>query len=166
MRLLHRIGIGVVLLPAAATIATAVPATAATMSSTAAVPQSASVVDHAAPLSAGDGTIAGAIAWMQNHAGNTGWEEYCEKAVENAYGTTGVWPSAIAHWNAGVHHTGSTAPKGAFVYWNTSVYGHVGIADGNGGFYSSSIGGAIGHASSVSYFQNYLGWTNAQVPHS
>ncbi len=163
MRLLHRIGTGVLLLPAAASIALATPAHAAT---TAAAPHTATVADQAGPLSAGDGTIAGAIAWMQNHAGNTGWEEYCEKAVENAYGTTGVWPSAIAHWNAGVHHTGSTAPKGAFVYWNTSQFGHVGIADGNGGFYSTSIGGAIGHASSVSYFQNYLGWTNAQVPHN
>jgi hypothetical protein len=166
MRALHRIGIGVLLLPAAAAIAAATPATAATTSSTAAVPRAAAVAEQAAPLSAGDGTIAGAIAWMQNHAGNTGYEGYCEKAVENAYGTTGVWASAIAHWNAGVHHTGSTAPKGAFVYWNTSVYGHVGIADGNGGFYSSSINGAIGHATSVSHFQNYLGWTNAQVPHN
>ena len=163
MRLLHRIATGIFLLPAAATIATAVPASAAT---TAATPQSVAAVQQAGPLSAGDGTIAGAIAWMQNHAGNTGYEGYCEKAVENAYGTTGVWASAIAHWNAGVHHTGSTAPKGAFVYWNTSQFGHVGIADGNGGFYSSSINGAIGHATSVSHFQNYLGWTNAQVPHN
>ena len=166
MRLLHRIGTGVLLLPAAAAIAMAAPATAATTSSTAVVPRSATVTEQAGPLSAGDGTIAGAIAWMQNHAGNTSYEGYCEKAVENAYGTTGVWPSAIAHWNAGVHHTGSTAPRGAFVYWNTSQFGHVGIADGSGGFYSSSINGHIGHATSVSHFVNYLGWTNAQVPHN
>ena len=165
MRLLHRIGTAVLLLPAAATIATASSANAATTSH-AATPRSAATVEQASPLSAGDGTISGAITWMQNHAGSTAWEGYCEKAVENAYGTTGVWPSAIAHWNAGVHHTGSTAPRGAFVYWNTSVYGHVGIADGNGGFYSSSINGHIGHASSVGHFPNYLGWTNAQVPHN
>jgi hypothetical protein len=159
MRLLHRIG--VLLLPVAAAIATVTPATAATT----AAPRTVASTNHVAPLTAGDGTIAGAITWMQNHAGNTAYEGYCEKAVENAYGTTGVWPSAIAHWNAGVHHTGTTAPRGSFVYWNTSAYGHVGIADGSGGFYSSSIGGKIGHASSVSYFPNYLGWTNAQVPH-
>ena len=120
-------------------------------------------------LAAGDGTISGAIQWMQNHAGNTGWEGLCEKAVENAYGTTGVWASAKAHWqgaiNAGKAHPGNTnAPRGAFVYWNTSQFGHVGISDGNGGFYSSSINGHIGHASSKSYFVNYLGWSDAQVP--
>lgn len=119
--------------------------------------------------SAGDGTIDGAIEWMQAHAGNTGWEEYCEMAVENAYGTTGVWPSAIAHWqgaiNAGKAHPGDwNAPRGAFVYWNTSQYGHVGISDGNGGSYSSSVGGAIGHITDKNYFVNYLGWSTAQVP--
>jgi hypothetical protein len=121
------------------------------------------------PLSAGDGTIDGAIQWMQNHAGNTGWEGLCEKAIENAYGTTGVWPSAIAHWqgaiNAGKAHPGDwNAPRGAFVYWNTSQFGHVGISDGNGGSYSSSVGGAIGHITNKNYFVNYLGWSNAQVP--
>lgn len=90
-------------------------------------------------------------------------------AVENAYGTTGVWPSAIAHWrgaiNAGKAHPGDwNAPRGAFVYWNTSQYGHVGIFDGNGGFYSSSVGGAIGHRGNKNYFVNYLGWSKAQVP--
>jgi hypothetical protein len=126
-------------------------------------------VAQATPLAAGDGTVAGAITWMKNHAGSTAYEEYCEKAVENAYGTTGVWASAIAHWNGAIaagkaHQGGTNPPKGAFVYWNTSQYGHVGIADGSGGFYSSSINGAIGHSTSLSYFPNYLGWSNAQVP--
>jgi hypothetical protein len=164
MRLLHRIGTGVLLLPAAVTVAMAAPASAATTSPAAV--HHVAVTENAGPLSAGDGTITGAITWMQNHAGNTSYEGYCEKAVENAYGTTGVWASAIAHWNAGVHHTTGTPPRGSFVYWNTSQFGHVGIADGNGGFYSSSINGHIGHADSVSHFPNYLGYTNAQVPHN
>jgi hypothetical protein len=134
-----------------------------------AAPAVAPAVQVVAPNAAADGTPGGAIQWMQNHAGSTGWEHYCEKAVENAYGTTGVWASAIAHWqgaiNAGKAHKGDrNPPRGAFVYWNTSQFGHVGIADGNGGFYSSSIGGAIGHGGSLSYFVNYLGWSNAQVP--
>ncbi|WP_133850164.1 CHAP domain-containing protein [Labedaea rhizosphaerae] len=121
------------------------------------------------PRSAGDGTAAGAIQWMQAHTGSSGWEGYCEMAVENAWGTTGVWPSAIDHWYGAVQygkaHSGDPyPPAGAFVYWNISQYGHVGIADGYGGFYSSSIGGAIGHADSVYYFANYLGWSNPQVP--
>jgi len=40
----------------------------------------------------------------------------------------------------------------------------VGISDGNGGFYSSSVGGAIGHGGNKNFFVNYLGWSNAQVP--
>lgn len=118
-------------------------------------------------LGAGDGTPAGAVAWFKAKMGSTAYQGLCEKAVENAYGTTGVWASANAHWNgASPKHTdGSKPPKGAFVYWNISQWGHVGIADGNGGIYASSIGGKIGHASSVNYFNNYRGWTPAAVPH-
>ncbi|MDN3353766.1 hypothetical protein [Actinomadura sp. DC4] len=151
----RRLRVGAMLVPAAFAIAaTAAPATAT----------AAPTPLAAAPLSAGDGTPAGAVTWMKNHVGSTGWEHYCEKAVENAYGTTGIWPSAIAHWNGAPHHSGTKPPAGSFVYWNISSYGHVGIADGSGGFYSSSIGGKIGHATSVSYFSHYLGWTPAAVP--
>jgi hypothetical protein len=81
------------------------------------------------------------------------------------YGTTGVWASANAHWNgASSKHYSGTPPVGSFVYWNISAYGHVGIADGSGGIYATSIGGKIGHTSSVNYFDNYQGWTNAAVP--
>ncbi|TCO53769.1 CHAP domain-containing protein [Actinocrispum wychmicini] len=118
-------------------------------------------------LAAADGTPSGAVQWYQSHMGSTGWQGYCEKAVENAYGTTGVWASANAHWfGASPKHTdGSRPPLGSFVYWNISAYGHVGIADGSGGIYATSIGGRIGHASSVNYFNNYRGWTPAAVPH-
>ncbi|HWM00719.1 MAG TPA: CHAP domain-containing protein [Actinophytocola sp.] len=152
----------------AATLVLAVPF-AAGASATPAPTPAPTAAEDVGPLAPGDGTINGAIQWMQNHAGNSGWEGLCEKAVENAYGTTGVWPSAIAHWhgaiNAGKAHPGNwDAPRGAFVYWNTSQFGHVGISDGNGGFYSSSVGGAIGHRANKNYFVNYLGWSNAQVP--
>ncbi|MGA8112450.1 MAG: CHAP domain-containing protein [Actinocatenispora sp.] len=120
---------------------------------------------------AADGTPAGAVQWYQANMGSSGYEGYCEMAAENSYGTTGVWPSAIDHWygavDAGKAHSGDpNPPLGAFVYWDISApYGHVGISDGAGGFYSSSIGGAIGHQSSVYYFSNYLGWSDPQVPH-
>jgi hypothetical protein len=116
-------------------------------------------------LAAGDGTPSGAVQWFKNHLGSTAWQGYCEKAVENAYGTTGVWASANAHWNgASTRHTSGTPPLGSFVYWNISSYGHVGIADGSGGIYATSIGGKIGHASSVNYFNAYRGWSAAAVP--
>ncbi|MGP4018121.1 CHAP domain-containing protein [Saccharopolyspora sp. 5N708] len=124
---------------------------------------------QAAQLDPADGTAQGAVEWFQQHIGDTSYQGLCEKAVENAWGTTGVWPSAIAHWEGAVragkaHTDGSTPPVGAFVYWNISQYGHVGIADGEGGFYASSVAGAIGHADDLSYFNNYLGWSDPQVP--
>lgn len=153
---------------------TAIGATALAL---AAVPFLAGTSASAAPVAThdvvaadpGDGTIDGAIEWMEAKSGSSDWEGLCEMAVENAYGTTGVWPSAIAHWQGALdngkgHPDDPNPPKGAFVYWNTSQYGHVGIADGNGGFHSSSVNGAIGHGDSLSYFVNYLGWSDAQVP--
>jgi hypothetical protein len=122
-------------------------------------------------LAAGDGTAAGAVQWYQNHNGSTAYQGYCEKAAENAYGTTGVWASANAHWNgASPKHAGDkNPPKGAFVYWNISAYGHVGISDGAGGFWASSVNGKIGHVTKAqggyNYFNNYRGWTPAAVPH-
>jgi hypothetical protein len=105
-------------------------------------------------------TAAGAIKWMSDRRGSTAYEGYCEKAVRLAWSRSTHHASAIAHWRSsdGARHTTGTPPKGAFVFWNTSQYGHVGIADGNGGFWSTSVGGKIGHGSSVSYFRNYLGW--------
>lgn len=111
----------------------------------------------------------GAIAWFQAHTGDTSYENLCERAVENAWGTAGVWPSASAHWEGAIaagkaHPADGAPPLGAFVYWQTSQDGHVGIADGHGGFFSSNVAGAVGHGDTLSYFPGYLGWSNPQVP--
>ncbi|WP_091670893.1 CHAP domain-containing protein [Amycolatopsis marina] len=119
---------------------------------------------------AGDGTPAGAVQWFRNRIGSTAYQELCEKAVENAYGVTGVWASANAHWfGASPKHPGNhNPPTGAFVYWNIGQYGHVGISDGAGGFYATSVGGRIGHVTKsgggYSYYRGYRGWTPAAVP--
>ncbi|MCP3801381.1 hypothetical protein NLX83_19165 [Allokutzneria sp. A3M-2-11 16] len=100
-----------------------------------------------------------AIAWFRARLGSTAFEGYCERAARLSWNRTRVHPSAIAHWRAeGPRHTTGRPPRGAFVFWNTSKWGHVGVADGAGGFYSTSVRGRIGHAKSVSYFRNYLGW--------
>lgn len=153
----RKIRVAAAVVPAAFAIAAVAPAGAQATTTQ---------VSVAAPMSAGDGTPAGAVAWMKAHVGSSGWEHYCEKAVENAYGTTGIWASAIAHWNgASPKHAGDrNPPAGAFVYWNISAYGHVGISDGAGGFYSTSISGAIGHSTTLSHFSSYLGWTPAARP--
>ena len=105
-------------------------------------------------------TAAQAIAWYSSRNGSTAYEGYCEKAARLSWNRTTHHASAIDHWNSsdGAKHTTGTPPKGAFVFWNISSFGHVGVADGNGGFWSTSISGHIGHATSVSHFSNYLGW--------
>jgi hypothetical protein len=137
---------------------------------------SAVAASVAGPDAAGDGTPSGAVQWFQSHNGSTGWQGLCEKAVENAYGTTGVWASANAHWYGAPQHPGNYSPPlGAFVYWDVGSYGHVGISDGAGGFYASSVNGAIGHVTKsgggYDYYRNvagwnatYRGWTPAAVP--
>ncbi|GAA1586814.1 hypothetical protein GCM10009804_48550 [Kribbella hippodromi] len=103
-----------------------------------------------------------AIAWFANRNGSTAYQGYCEKAVENAYGTTGIYASAIANWNDAVNrgaaHRGDlNPPRGALVFWNISSYGHVGIATGDGYFWATSVNGAIGKQK-LPWFSNYLGW--------
>jgi hypothetical protein len=105
-------------------------------------------------------TAAGAIKWMSDRRGSTAYEGYCERAVRLAWNRQTHHASAIAHWRSsdGTRRTTGTPPKGAFVFWNISQWGHVGIADGNGGFWSTGVNGRIGHASRLSHFSNYLGW--------
>jgi hypothetical protein len=104
-----------------------------------------------------------AIGWYKAHAGSTAYEGMCELAAELSFGTRGRYPSAIANWNAQVragraHRGDRSAPRGALVFWNTSVFGHVAVADGSGGEWSTSVNHRIGHATSTRYFVNYLGW--------
>ncbi|WP_328349196.1 hypothetical protein OG800_48660 [Streptomyces sp. NBC_00445] len=100
-----------------------------------------------------------AIAWYRARLGSSAYEGWCEKAARQAWGCAPKYPSAIAHWKrGGPRHTTGTPPKGAFVFWSISSFGHVGLADGRGGFYATGVKGRIGHASSVRYYRNYLGW--------
>ena len=104
-------------------------------------------------------TVEGAIAWFRNRNGSSAYEGYCERAVRLAWDRATHHASAIDHWRSsdGVRHTTGTPPRGAFVFWNISSYGHVGLADGNGGVWATSVGGHIGHVRQ-GYFANYLGW--------
>lgn len=80
-----------------------VPMTSATAGTRIASAHSGAVVTNSSqvrPNNTADGTPAGAVQWFQAHLGNSGYEDYCELAVENAYGTSGVWPSptGTARW--------------------------------------------------------------------
>ncbi|GLY76941.1 hypothetical protein Airi01_052080 [Actinoallomurus iriomotensis] len=105
-------------------------------------------------------TAAQAIQWYSSRKGSTAYEGYCEKAARLSWARATHHPTAIDHWRSsdGARHTTGTPPKGAFVFWNISSAGHVGIADGTGGFWATSVKGKIGHATSVHYYSHYLGW--------
>ncbi|MET9001048.1 hypothetical protein [Amycolatopsis sp. NPDC004169] len=116
------------------------------------------LTDSAADLAAAR-TAGQAISWFSSRNGSTAYQGYCERAVRLAWDRTTHHASAIEHWRSsdGARHTTGTPPRGAFVFWNISAYGHVGIADGSGGVWATSVNGAIGHARQ-GYFANYLGW--------
>lgn len=134
----------------AALIGTATPAGAATGEVVTATASDVSIQQ----------TAAGAVKWMSDRNGSTAYEGYCEKAVRLAWNRTTHHASAIEHWRSsdGARHTTGTPPKGAFVFWDISQFGHVGVADGAGGFWSTDVNNKIGHASSTSHFSHYLGW--------
>ncbi|TWP52502.1 hypothetical protein FKR81_09250 [Lentzea tibetensis] len=154
----------------AALIATAAPAVADQVDDARVGVSAADIaqpwLEDTATASAPDGevtvqqTAAGAVKWFSDRRGSTAYEHYCERAVRLAWARSTHHASAIDHWRSsdGARHTTGTPPKGAFVFWNISQWGHVGVADGNGGFWSTGVNGRIGHATSTGYFGSYLGW--------
>ncbi len=103
-----------------------------------------------------------AVRWFEQHRGSSAYENLCERAVRLAWDRSTHHTDALDHWNSsdGTRHSGDTQPpRGAFVFWNTTGgHGHVGIADGEGGYWATNVRGAIGHFTSLSFFSNYLGW--------
>jgi uncharacterized protein YraI len=107
-----------------------------------------------------------AINWYQAKFGDTSYHMRCETAVENAYGTSGRYTSALANWNTAVsqgraHRGDLQAPRGALVFWDiTEPYGHVGISRGDGTFVATDVNGTAIGAASLPHYSNYLGWAN------
>lgn len=83
--------------------------------------------------------------------GDQSYNNYCEKFTEEAtYGKSGLFPIAAAAWNHYVSNgqaygNADKAPAGALIYFapDQSNFGdgHVGIADGQGGFVSATSAG-------------------------
>lgn len=107
-----------------------------------------------------------AINWARAMVGNTGYANLCERFVENAFGTTGRYPSAKANLNqkiaTGQLHAGDTnVPAGALAFfkpsWQNGYYGHVMLSVGGGSFVSS---GKVVHTTGLntSAFGPYAGW--------
>lgn len=101
-----------------------------------------------------------AIQWFYNHMGSTAYEEKCELAVENSFGTSGQYATAYSDWQHRAQHPGSTAaPRGTLVFYKTSASGHVTISLGNGTVISTSAAGhKIGISPITGFFSPLLGW--------
>ena len=99
-------------------------------------------------------SAAAAITLALTNLGSQRWHDaqgnsLCEQFVENMYGTTGEYPSAMAAWQAqapadpdqlGRQHDLSSAPAGAKVYFSDPYEpaGHTGIYLGNGQFIAAN----------------------------
>lgn len=104
-----------------------------------------------------------AIAWFRAHIGETAWEGYCERAVENSFGTEHRYADARSNWESGRgrrHGDWRRAPRGALVFWSTSEHAHVAISLGDGTVLTTSAGGRIGRVR-IGFFPRVLGWKRA-----
>jgi cell wall-associated NlpC family hydrolase len=121
----------------------------------------------------GDHRLAGATKWMAR-ASNRGlnYNELCETAVENAYGTSGKYLTALADYQAQLaagrlhsetNTSKSTAPAGALVFFTGSdpTTGHVGIAVGDGKSYWTTDGTI--HVAPLTQGIGYKGWSLAPL---
>lgn len=105
--------------------------------------------------------IDAAIATFESKIGSTTYENWCERAVENAFGTQGHYASAIDDWESQQQHADwRHAPRGAMVFYDTSSDGHVALSLGDGRVVSSSAHHRVGIVP-VDYFQRPLGWAYA-----
>ena len=108
-----------------------------------------------------DAQIESAVNRFESFIGTTRYENYCERAVENAFGTQHHYGSAIEDWRSQQQHTDwRDAPRGAMVFYNTSSNGHVALSLGDGRVVSSSAHGQVGIVP-IDHFQRPLGWAYA-----
>ncbi|MEJ2865782.1 hypothetical protein [Actinomycetospora flava] len=115
----------------------------------------------AAGRHAQDQKIENAIDRFESRIGTTRYEGYCERAVENAYGTQHHYASAREDWRSQDQHTDwRHAPRGAMVFYDTSANAHVALSLGDGRVVSSSAHGRVGIVP-IDHFQRPLGWAYA-----
>jgi len=109
-------------------------------------------------------------AIQQVKSGSSGWNNYCERFTETAWGKPGRYKSALAGWEAakkeGRAYQGKTPPPGAMVYWGGGEYGHAAVSIGGGKIVSTDIK-RKGKADIVTidyltkqWSKPYLGWAD------
>lgn len=114
-----------------------------------------------------------AVAWANSMVGSQSYRGLCELFVENAFGTSGRYASALAAFYAmraaGQMHYTLPAPRGALVFSRTPVdmgYGHVQLSRGDGSYVSGGMGNPTvqityspSAGSGTGYY--FLGWSYA-----
>jgi hypothetical protein len=108
-----------------------------------------------------------AVAFARARLGHTDWNRECELFVERAFGTSGRFATARAHYvwqrDNGRIHTGSVPPAGTAVFFtSTDSAGHVMLSIG--GNSAISTGPTVYQTSTFRDRADYLGW--AYVPSS
>ncbi len=121
----------------------------------------------------GTPTTSGAegLNWAISRVGQPIYQGQCQKFVENAYGTGGVYPDAWTAAQNMVTSPGGTvagAPSGSLVYFRRDAsngnFGHVGISMGGGKFVSALYTG-VAVQEGNNYWNNlYAGWGNPSFP--
>jgi len=124
----------------------------------------ASAVVNGNPPASGIRAKDRAVAWAVANQFRTDYSWYCQKFVENAYGTGGIYPSAIAASNA-LNTGGSlgSAPIGSLVFFapaaDNGYYGHVGIYIGENTMISGVATVKAENIATSSYWSSrYTGW--------
>ncbi|MFX0539177.1 DUF2690 domain-containing protein [Ornithinimicrobium sp. Y1847] len=112
-----------------------------------------------------------AVDWANSKIGSTEYAGFCQRFVENAYGTSGRYPSALAAFEAlkaagTMKYTTTNIPKGALVFTRNSWdggYGHVMISRGDGSFVeAASKVRVVNHPAGGSGSDyRFLGWSPA-----
>jgi hypothetical protein len=97
--------------------------------------------------------------------GQTGWDGWCERFAENAYGTTGRYGSALIDFStqqaAGRMHYDLNPPAGALTFFRNAYdggYGHVMLSRGDGSYIST---GPTVRIVAASYGGRFIGWAFA-----
>lgn len=101
---------------------------------------------------------------------NKGYNGYCLAHVQDAYGATPVYASAIEAWNNSKHKHITTdlsfAPFGAPIYWSQAgnPYGHIAIHLEGDTMYTTDSAAGYPHTDSIQKWQSQygykpLGWT-------
>lgn len=112
-----------------------------------------------------------AVAWANSMVGSNAYPGLCELFVENAFNTSGRYPSAIAAFNAlqsagQMHYSSTGIPAGALVFSSNpaydSGYGHVMLSRGDGTFVSGGAGSpSVKIYSTPNPGSTFLGWAYA-----